>query len=105
MQSSETLNARYPAGLLPSLAVLGAIVAFALIGLAAVGNWPKVLRVAAAAATYALLLLSVCRGRSEPRPGAFLVAGAAAGAVSGLLRPGLLLGPFHWWALRTWQRR
>ena len=97
-----------------SLAVLGAVVAFALVGLAAAGNWPKVLRVAAAAAAYAIVLLVMRRGGAEPGLVAFVAAGAAAGAVSGLVRPafspavliagtlgaGLLLGPLHWWSVR-----
>jgi hypothetical protein len=37
-----------PVGLLPSVALLAFIVGLALVQLAWVGNWPKVLRVAAA---------------------------------------------------------
>ena len=83
------------------------------------GNWPKVLRVVAAAGTYALLLLALCRGRSKARIESFIAAGAAAGAVSGLVRPsvspavvvagmlgaGLLLAPLHWLALRRTAQR
>ena len=108
-----------PSGLRASLLVLAAIVAVALIGLGFAGNWPKVLRVALASGTYAALLLAFTRKRAEPVLGAFVAAGAAAGLVSGIVRtttsPGvivagslgaaLLLGPLHWWALRTWRRQ
>jgi hypothetical protein len=119
MRNDEATRQRYPAGLVPSLFVLGAVVAFALVGLAAAGNWPKVLRVVAAAGTYALLLLALCRGRSKARIESFIATGAAAGAVSGLVRPsvspavvvagmlgaGLLLAPLHWLALRRTAQR
>ncbi len=70
-----------------SLALLGVILAIALIGLGLDGNWPKVLRVVAAGGTYAAaLLLTTSRGgpRSWWR---FAVAGICAGVASGLLRP------------------
>ena len=114
MRISEATTDRYPAGLLPSLMVLGVVVAFALAGLASAENWPKVLRVTAAAATYCVVLLVLCRRQPDLRIGAFITAGAAAGIVSGLTRPaislavmaagmlgaGLLLGPLHWLAIR-----
>lgn len=119
MRNLTTTTNRYPAALPASLIVLGAIVTFALIGLALAGKWPKVARVGAAAATYAIFLLIEHRSRPELRLAFFLAAGAAAGAVSGLLRAStswslvvastlgaaLLLAPLHWWALRTWQAR
>ncbi|HEU4648721.1 MAG TPA: hypothetical protein VFS33_06640 [Gemmatimonadales bacterium] len=119
MSPTRTASATYAPGLLGSLALLGIIIALALAQLAWAGNWPKVLRVAAAAATYAAVLLPLCRTHVTLRPSAFIAAGAAAGAVSGLVRPttsaalvgasvlgaALLLGPLHWWALRTWQRQ
>ena len=107
---------RYPPGLLASLALLAVIVAVALIGLAISGNWPKVIRVAAAAATYSILLLALARGSAAAPVASFMAAGGAAGAVSGVARVStspmlvtasvlgatLLLAPLHWWALRTW---
>jgi hypothetical protein len=119
MQPLDAPRPRYPAGLRPSLLGLGAIIALALLGLAGDGNWSKMLRVALATGTYATLLLAFCRWQKALHVSAFLMAGAAAGAVSGVVRPaiptpalvvasalgaGLLLGPLHWWALRTWQR-
>ena len=98
--------------------LLGIIIAIALTGLAAAGNWPKILRVALAFGVYSTLLVVLCRGRPSIRLGAFILAGATSGAVSGVVRQatsvplilvsvvgaGLLLSPLHWWALRTWQR-
>jgi hypothetical protein len=100
-----------------SLVLLAAVVVFALVGLAAAGNWPKFARVSAAAGTYGIVLLGFGM-RTMPRLRLFITAGAAAGAVSGLVRPstslalvtagalgaGLLLAPLHWWAVRAWQR-
>ena len=94
-----------------SLMLLGIVVAIALAGLAAAGNWPKVVRVALAAVTYAALLVLVNRRRI--RLPAFMLSGAVAGFVSGMARPatslllvmasvlgaGLLLAPMHWLAL------
>lgn len=114
MTESRASTSRYPPGLVPSLILLGAIVTLALLGLAWSGNWPKVLRVVLAAATYIALLLLLSRARSL-RLAAFMGAGAAAGAVSGMARPettpaliaasafgaALLIAPLHWWALRT----
>jgi hypothetical protein len=107
---------RYPPGLLASLALLAVIVAVALIGLAISGNWAKMFRVSAAAATYSIVLLALGRGGAAPSVGLFMAAGGAAGAVSGVARAAmsptlvaasvigaaLLLAPLHWWALRTW---
>lgn len=118
MQTDEATTQRYAAGLLPSLMVLGVVVAFALVGLASAENWPKVLRVTAAAVTYCVVLLALCRRQPDLRIGAFITAGAAAGVVSGLTRPsislavmaagmlgaGLLLGPLHWLAIRSRSR-
>jgi hypothetical protein len=87
------MSPAFPAGLRASLAVLALIVAIALIGLGAAGNWPKVLRVAAAAVTYAVVLLLLSRGR------------AAHHVAASMLGAALLLGPMHWWALRNWERQ
>ena len=91
MRISEATTDRYPAGLLPSLMVLGVVVAYAQAGLASAENWPKVLRVTAAAATYCVVLLVLCRRQPDLRIGAFITAGAAAGIVSGLTRPSISL--------------
>lgn len=109
-------SGRYPPGLLASLALLAVIVAVALIGLAISGNWAKVFRVSAAAATYSIVVLVLGRGSAAAPVASFMAAGAAAGAVSGVARAAtsptlvaasvlgatLLLAPLHWWALRTW---
>ena len=104
-----------PSGLVASMALLAVVIVFALVGLATVGNWSKFSRVAAAALTYGAVLLALSRGTASPRPGMFVIAGAAAGAVNGFARPGtsaglvvasiagavLLLAPLHWAALRS----
>ena len=62
----------------------------AVIGLAVDGNWPKVLRVGAAAGAYACMLLALSRKHAPGRAiewWRFAAAGTAAGIVSGLLRP------------------
>jgi hypothetical protein len=99
-----------------SLALLAAVLLIALVTLALQGTWPKVLRVAAAGTAYCAVLLAAARG--DPRRYApFAAAGAACGLVSGVVRPAvdprvvavqlvagaLLLGGFHWFALRTWR--
>ncbi len=76
-----------------SLVLLAAVVLFAVIGLGAAHNWPKVLRVSLAFGSYATVLLVGSRLRSFTHPGAavpywlFVVAGATAGLVSGTVRP------------------
>ena len=76
-----------------SLALLAAVVLFTVIGLAADQNWPKVLRVSLAFASYTTVLLVGSRLRSFTHPGAavpywlFVLAGATAGVVSGTVRP------------------
>jgi hypothetical protein len=111
--------------LLASLGVLTVVVTFALAGLATDANWPKLLRVACSFATYAGVLLGLARAfparleASRSVPFAWLsAAGAAAGVVSGLVRPeivtGMLVGGtlaaatllagVHWLALRHWRR-
>jgi hypothetical protein len=77
-----------------SLALLATIVVFALIGLATDRNWPKILRVSSAFVTYAAVLLTLLHYRRGAQavvraiPFAwFIGAGAAAGLVSGLVRP------------------
>ncbi|HEX6587751.1 MAG TPA: hypothetical protein VF039_01910 [Longimicrobiales bacterium] len=75
---------RAPAGrtLTFSLLVLGSVILFACLGLAFDGNWPKLLRVSSAFTVYAVALVLV-----GPRPIGFVLAGALAGAASGLIRP------------------
>lgn len=102
-----------------SLLLLSAVVVLALLGLAADANWPKIVRVASAFAAYCLLLYPYRDTKATPGVIRFMIAGAAAGLVSGLIRPepmtvlfvgtqvaagGFLLGPMHWLALR-WQQR
>ena len=107
-----------------SVALLIGLVVFALIGLVLQANWPKLLRVAAAAAAYLLVLLPAALKRLPPSGDAalayrlFAIAGAAAGLVSGLARPSttvpivvvqavasaLLLGGIHWLALHHYRR-
>ena len=70
-----------------SLFLLAAVLGIALIGLAVDGNWPKVLRVAAAGAVYAVTLLVIARQRAALGWWGFALAGLAAGAASGWLRP------------------
>lgn len=101
-----------------SLLLLGAVVVFALAGLAWDGNWPKVLRVATAAAGYAAVLLAAGRRSTTILPWrAFAAAGAVAGLLSGAVRAessapllvaqtaagALLLGGFHRLALGSWR--
>lgn len=69
-----------------SLVLLGAVLGIAVIGLAVDGNWPKVLRVAAASCGYAATLLVLTR-QSSMRWWRFAVAGLVAGMASGMLRP------------------
>jgi hypothetical protein len=109
----------WPSGLATSLLLLGAVLAVALGGLMLAGNYLKVLRVALAAGAYVALLLALTRGREGLSVWRFVAAGAVAGLVSGVARTsvsfavvaagiagaGLLVGPLHWWALRTWRGR
>lgn len=80
-----------------SFVVLGAVVLIALVGLAAAHNWPKLLRVGLAATSYATVLLVGSRPRSSNHPDAgvpywlFVIAGATAGVVSGIVRPTILV--------------
>jgi hypothetical protein len=103
-----------------SLLLLGAVVAVALIGLSIDGNWPKVLRVGAAAGTYAGMMLVLARSHAPGRAiewWRFAAAGTAAGIVSGLLRPALggatiavdavaavVLATVHWGGLALSER-
>jgi hypothetical protein len=115
--------------LLASVGLLCAVVLFALAGLGSDGNWPKVLRVGAAAAAYLTVLLSLALRRDAGRPlpwWTFAAAGAAAGGASAAVRAlmgpapagnaaagavvaaagaALLLGTVHWAALRHWHTR
>ena len=111
--------------LLFSLALISAVVVFALIGLATDRNWLKILRVSLSYATYAGILIALSRVRAaslskaEPVPYVwFVAAGAAAGIVSGVVRPefrfdvliagtgaaALLLSGVHCLALRQWRK-
>jgi hypothetical protein len=111
--------------LVGSLAILGAVIAIALVGLALDGNWLKLARVTSAALAYGGVLWAALGAASRLHaPGAslpaspFLAAGASAGLVSGLVRSewearfvaasaasaAILFGGFHWLALRSWRR-
>jgi len=110
-----------PAGLPSTLAVLAFVLGFAALGLASDHNWWKLARVLVAAAAYAGVLVAAFRALA-PRGSVpwwpFALAGAVAGGVSGVVRPGsdarvlvssvtaaaLLLGTVHWIALRWWRR-
>jgi hypothetical protein len=105
---------------LTSFALLGGVVAIALVGLGVDGNWPKVLRLTAAFAAYAGGLVG-CQAwpalRRAPSIVPFVLAGSGAGVVSGLARAqidvpvlvagtlaaALLLGPVHGLAVLTWR--
>jgi hypothetical protein len=111
-----------PKALRHSLVLLGIVVLIALIGLAFAGNWPKLLRVGLAAASYAAVLVAGSRLLSWEHPGAaipywlFAVAGAVAGLVSGVVRPtvqpsvvlvsvlagAFLLSTVHWAGVRRY---
>jgi len=106
-----------------SIVLLAVIVLFALGGLALDGNWPKLLRVSLSFVAYASVLLGFAKYRSKDAADTyvpfawFALAGAAAGIVSGLVRPvfdwgvlivgaiaaGLLLAGIHCLALRQWR--
>jgi hypothetical protein len=107
-----------------SLGLLVVLTGGAVIGLLIDGNRPKALRVGLATATYVTVLLawhgvraSMRRSRSRVPFLIFVAAGCGAGLVSGLVRPdpdpavvaaqvagaGMLLGAFHWLALRAWR--
>ena len=109
--------------LIVSVGLLTAIIMIADVSLAIQGNWPRIVRVTLAAATYVGVLGFVLKsmGRFGASPAklplwVFLAAGAAAGLVSGVARPELpssvvlvsimltptLLGAFHWVALQRW---
>jgi hypothetical protein len=105
--------------------VLAALFAFVLVSLALQANWPKLLRVGAAAGAYLGLVALLARRWWRPALAAacpyrvFAVAGAVAGALGGLLRPApvllvgaigsvagaLLFGGFHYLALRAARER
>lgn len=109
--------------LIISIGLLTAVILIADVALALQGNWPRILRVTLSASVYVGVLGTLLRmaGRFGA-PAArlplwvFLVAGAAAGLVSGVVRtattPALvvasavltptLLGAFHWIALQRW---
>jgi hypothetical protein len=107
-----------------SLFLLGAVFAFALVGLVLQENWPKLLRVGAAAAAYLGTVPLLARRWWQPHVATacpyrvFAVAGAVAGALGSLLRPApallvgaigtvggaLLFGGFHYLGLRAARR-
>lgn len=104
-----------------SIALIAVVVVLALVGLATDGNWPKILRVGLSFLAYAGTL-EAWRRAAAARPTLpflwFASAGAAAGLVSGLVRPELhlsillagtvaatlLLGGVHWLGLTYWRR-
>ena len=113
--------------LIVSVGLFTAVIMLADVSLALQGNWPKILRVTFAAATYVGVLgfLLKSMGRFGAPPSrlpvwVFLVAGAAAGLVSAAVHPELrspaviasavltptLLGTFHWIVLQrySWMR-
>ena len=112
-------DARFRKDVLVSLGILSLVIAFALTGLALDGNWPKVARVAAAYVSYSSVLLIFLRVDRDqtPRITWFVVAGAIAGLVSGLVRPNInialiaaqmiagavLLAGAHWVAISRWR--
>jgi hypothetical protein len=114
-----------------SLAILGHSIATATVFLVLDGNTSRALRVGLAGGGYLGLLtlgplaLRLSKGEARPLESSrapnlwwFFLAGAAAGLVSGIVRhdatlplvlvliaaTALLLGGFHWWALRAWRR-
>jgi hypothetical protein len=112
-----------PMELLVSIGIVTAVICIADVSLAFQGNWPKIVRITLAAATYVFVLGVLLRstGRLGAPPArlpywVFLVAGVAAGAASGFLRADgtirlalaqtiltpLALGTFHWVALQRW---
>jgi hypothetical protein len=94
------------------------------VGLAFDGNWPKILRVVSAATVYVAILLALrARARRGDVPrrlgySAFVLAGLAGGAVSGLVRAdvqagvllaqvlgaGVLFPTVHWIAVSRWRQ-
>lgn len=97
-----------------SIAVLGAIGIFAVVGLAMEGNWSKAQRVTIAIAVYSCILLLVCGRRERISVLWFLFAAGSAEIASGWLRPDAtgsielrmvaaagLLGFVHWLGLRA----
>ena len=107
-----------------SLLLLGGVFVFALAVLVLQQNWPKLLRVGAAAVAYLGLVALLARRWWRPELAGpcpyrvFAVAGAAAGALGSLLRPApallvgvigsvggaLLFGGFHYLGLRAARR-
>ena len=98
-----------------SLLLLGALLLFVTGGLAFEGNWAKLLRVTTAFIGYASVLLILVGRGASPRLSVFILAGAAAGLISGLVRPepmpllfvatqcvacAALFAPAHWLGLR-----
>ena len=114
--------------LLASVGLLTAVVLLAVTGLGSDGNWPKVLRVGAAAVAYLSILVALALRRDAERAlpwWAFATAGGTAGVVSAAVRAAagpdvegnfaagavaaaagaaLLVGTVHWAALRHWRR-
>jgi hypothetical protein len=111
--------------LIGSLALVAILASGALLGLMIQGNWLKILRVGTASVVYLGVLLAELWSRTGLRTAAnrlpywpFGVAGGAAGAISGLIRPmpslglvsvqlvsaALLLGGVHWLSVRWWRR-
>jgi hypothetical protein len=110
--------------LFASLLIMSILVAFALTGLMWDENWRKVLRVGVGFSAYIVVLMTAirvysleARGRASLPFWAFALAGAAAEACSGWLRPqarwsvdiptvimaAILIGGAHWLGLRFWR--
>jgi hypothetical protein len=120
---SSPTGSRAARDLLMSLALLTGVVSFALAGLATDHNWPKLARVGFAFVTYAGILLAFLRYRADTIRDRvaplhwFITAGAAAGIVSGIVRPefrfsvliagtiaaATLIASAHWLGLRQWR--
>ena len=111
--------------LLVSILLLTLVTMIADFGLAFQGDWPRIVRVTLSAASYVAVLGVVLRGIGRlGAPAAripywpFALAGTAAGVIGALLPPSdrallslagvvlaaLILGGFHWLAIRSWPR-
>ena len=97
-----------------TLLASGALLLFIEIGLATDRNWPKMIRVGAAALGYVAVLLASGAFRHPQTLWRYVVAGIAAGLLSEAVRPetrpalviaqtvlaGFLIGPMHWLLVR-----
>ena len=108
------VDRRGTGALAATLIALGALLLFVEIGLATDRNWPKMIRVGAAALGYVGTLLASGALRSPQALWRYVLAGLVGGLVSGVVRAdasaplvaaqvvlaGLLLGPAHWLLVR-----